>query len=156
MKLALAALLALTATAAAYPFAAPVRPTAERHAREAEFRNRNAEHFTVVEAGERGFIRRVITDDPKLATNGWQAASLRGFLRRNADLFGFDPATADRLPGGGQACCLPTRSTARCSARSTSIGSRSGRAGAARQGAGAADRAGCCDGRSGCRRGEEL
>ena len=48
MKLALAALIALTTVASAYPLAAPVRSSAERHAREAEFRKRNAEHFTVV------------------------------------------------------------------------------------------------------------
>jgi hypothetical protein len=106
MKLSLAVLVALTAAASAYPLAAPVRSAAERHAREAEFRKRNAEHFTVVEAGERGFIRHVVTDDPKLATNGWEAANLRAFLRRNADLFGFDPATADRLPGGGASLLL--------------------------------------------------
>jgi len=92
----IALLLVLTAAAPPYPVVVPKRSEAVRKAREAEFRRRNAEHWTMVEVDDRGFVKHVVTDDPELVR--FDIARLRDFLRANADLFGFDPAVVDRLP----------------------------------------------------------
>lgn len=91
-------LLALTATATAYPFAVPRRTGAA-----AEFRKRNPQHWLVVETDKRGLIMHVATDDPSLVgkTGHDRIVAIRALLHGSADLFGFTPETADRLPESG-------------------------------------------------------
>jgi len=93
-----ALLLALTSTAGAYPFTVPKRTGAE-----AAFRKRNPQHWTVIETDKRGVLMHVATDDPSLvALNGDdRIVAIRALLHANADLFGFSPDTADRIPDGG-------------------------------------------------------
>jgi hypothetical protein len=97
-SVALVLLLASTGSAVAYPFVVPKRSGAE-----AEFRKRNPQHWTVVETDKRGLLSHVATDDPSL-TGTWDHAkvvAVRDLLRANADLFGFTPQTAARLPEDG-------------------------------------------------------
>ncbi len=113
----LACLLALAGTAAAYPVVVPKQSAAVRADREREFRKRNPTAIKTVEAGARGFIKHVVIDDPALVpaltfgNSGWvwadaDVAKVRAFLRANADLFGFTPATADRLSWNGNPSLL--------------------------------------------------
>lgn len=94
----LALVVALTASASAYPFAVPKRTGAE-----AEFRKRNPQHWTVIETDKRGLLMHVATDDPALVgkTGDDRIVAIRALLRANADLFGFKPDTADLLPTDG-------------------------------------------------------
>lgn len=93
-----ALVLALTSTVGAYPFAVPKKTGAE-----AEFRKRNPQHWTVVETDKRGVLMHVATDDPSLVglTGHARMDAIRALLHANADLFGFSPETADRLPDQG-------------------------------------------------------
>jgi hypothetical protein len=102
--------LGLERVAGAYPVVIPKVSEAKQREREAEFRRRNPQQFSAVEVNARGFIKRVVTDDPALmpkpttsalGTPTTDDAPLRAFLRANADLFGFTPDTVDRLPFGG-------------------------------------------------------
>ena len=103
---------AAAGTASAYPVVVARQSDAVRAEREREFRKRNPISIKTIEVGQHGFIKHVVLDEPTLvpaltfSSSGWQwpdasVAAVRDFLRANADLFGFDPATADRLSWTG-------------------------------------------------------
>lgn len=91
-------MLALTSTLAAYPFAVPKRTSAA-----AELRKRTSQHWIAIETDKRGLIMHVATDDAALlALKGHdRMEAIRVLLHANADLFGFAPEAADRLPDDG-------------------------------------------------------
>jgi hypothetical protein len=62
----------------------------ERAKREAEFRARNPQRWTLVKLDSRGFVARVRTP---------AAIDVRALLRANADLFGIEVADVERLKG---------------------------------------------------------
>ena len=102
---ALALVLALAGSAAAYPMIVPVRTSIERAAIAQAFRARNREHWITVEVDARGFVNHVITDDPNLVPSlAWTPGDvdrIRSFLRGNTDLTGIGPRViADLEPDG--------------------------------------------------------
>jgi hypothetical protein len=102
---ALAIIVALTTTVAAYPMLAPLRTEAQRAAIAQAFRARNREHWLTVEVDPRGFVNHVITDDPGLVPSPqWTASDLeriRSFLRGNVDFTGIGPRVIADLEQAG-------------------------------------------------------
>jgi hypothetical protein len=87
--------LPLTASAApAYPLVLVKHTPAERAHLQAAFTVRNPQ-WTIVLYDEHGYFASATTKDPALIAA--DLATLRDFVRRNADLFGIDPAAADQL-----------------------------------------------------------
>jgi|HubBroStandDraft_6_1064221.scaffolds.fasta_scaffold05072_8 hypothetical protein len=102
---ALALVLALASSAAAYPMVAPVRTPVERAAIAQAFRARNREHWLTVDVDARGFVNHIITDDPNLVPSvAWTPADMeriRSFLRGNIDFTGIGQRViADLEPDG--------------------------------------------------------
>jgi hypothetical protein len=102
---ALAILVALTTSAAAYPMIAPLRSEAQRAAIVQAFRARNREHWLTVEVDKRGFVDHIVTDDPNLVPSPqWTASELeriRSFLRGNVDFTGIGPRVIADLEQDG-------------------------------------------------------
>jgi hypothetical protein len=65
----------------------------------AEFRKRNAQHFTVLETDRAGHIRHLRTDDKELVSG--DDFTLRGWLQLNADFFGGRAEDNDARSGAG-------------------------------------------------------
>jgi hypothetical protein len=96
------AIAATTATAApAYPVRWVKLTPDQVAARVAAFRARNPQHWTGVFFDEYGHLNTAATDDPALVAG--DVATLRDLVRRNADVFGIDPAVADQLARDGDA-----------------------------------------------------
>ncbi len=85
----------LAATAApAYPLVLVKHTPVERAHLQAAFTARNPQ-WTTVYYEEHGYFGSATTKDPALVAA--DLPTLRDFVRRNADLFGIDPAAADQL-----------------------------------------------------------
>ncbi len=80
--------------APAYPLVLVKHTPVERAHLQAAFTARNPA-WTIVYYDEHGYFASATTKDPALIAADLPA--LRAFVRRNADLFGIDPAAADRL-----------------------------------------------------------
>ena len=102
---ALALVLAMVATAGAYPMTVPLRTAGQRVAIEQAFRARNREHWITVEVDARGFVSHLVTDDPNLVPSAaWTPGELgrvRSFLRGNVDLIGIGPRVIADLEQDG-------------------------------------------------------
>jgi len=102
---ALAIVLALVATADAYPMTIPLRSDVERAAIAQAFRARNREHWITVEVDARGFVDHIVTDDPNLVPSPqWtpsDLARIRSFLRGNVDFTGIGPRVIGELEQEG-------------------------------------------------------